>query len=94
MSGKKMFYPGSTGKCAPAAVVSGIGLVDERTPGRIDIHFNGSRGAVYMNSVDMAGAVKLMIQLDQEITRLAERDGFTEPSFVTWRKHRRSNATP
>lgn len=91
--GRKMHYPGSTHVYPPAAIVVGVKLVDERSEGRIDLHFDGTRGGIYMNSINLDGAVTLMIALDREVRRLAEKDGFTSPAFVRWRDHRR-NPTP
>lgn len=86
---KKVFYPGSTSKCAPAGVINRVELVDERDPERIDIHWAGTRGGEYMTSTGLIGAVELLIRLEEEITRLAAKQGFTHPAFRRLAEHRR-----
>lgn len=77
-----MAYPGSTSKCAPAGVVTGIKLCDERSCDRIDVHYDGLRGGTYMTSMIADQAVTLIIKLEAEVRRCAARKGYTDPALV------------
>ena len=86
---KKVHYPGSTGRCAPAGVVNGIKLCDERSCDRIDIHYSGKRGGTYMTSLIADEAVTLIIKLEAEVRRLAAKKGYTDPALVRLIESRR-----
>lgn len=88
---KKMAYPGSTSKCAPAGVITGIVLCDERSCDRIDVHFDGKRGGSYMVSFTQDVAVDLILKLEAEVWRQASKKGYTCPSLARMLEARRKN---
>lgn len=90
----KMHYPGSTSKHPPAAVVKDIALVDERDPDRINVHYAGKRGGTYMTSLSLESAVDLIIALEQQVTRVASKTGYTDPEFRRLAAHRAKRQGP
>lgn len=85
-----MHYPGSTSKCKALVTIYGVQLVDERDPARIDVIYNGTRQGTYMTSVNLDGAVELILLLEAAVADAASRSGFTHPAFVRLAEHRRS----